>query len=392
MPINYEQLKPQIQKAGEKIGFQTKECRNQENNAFEKIGLLAGELDLAERLKKILTGKTDQRCAIPGTQLINDSFPLETVPAVSVNILAADGSQINPDRHDEISFGLINTAVFVYRSHSSENPRIITETTLLNPEDFELRDTYLNEDQIALKRDVAEREMLAREACLIGNESPVIALTDGPLELFNLRQSLKEQKPLIDQYEASLEQLAAAGVIAAGYIDRPQADLVIRMLDLLLQLPDENQTSRHSYFPLVCDSDLFSLVLKPGERSAIFELNSKSNREMNDRTKLSFFYLNTGRENEPVIIRVEIPAWVAGDEKAVKLLHACLMEQNRILGTKPYPYVLHRAHECAVVPLQEKERIKDLLLRELVAQGERISGKSNKQTMKDISGKKISIR
>lgn len=392
MPVNYDQLKSQIRKAGEKVGSQAKERRKQERDAFEKIGLLAGELDLTERLKTILCGKTDQRCAIPGTQLINGSFPYEIISAESVNILAADGSQINPDRHAEISFGLVNTAVFLFRSHSSENPRITTETILLNPEDFETREPILNEDQIALRRDVAERDLLAGEACRINNGLPVVALTDGPLELFNFRQSLKGQKPLIDQYKASLEQLAEAGVIAAGYIDRPQADLVIRMLDLLLQMPDKYQPSQYSNFPLVCDSDLFSLILKPGERSAIFELYSKSNLEMNDRIKLSFFYLNTGRENEPVITRVEIPAWVAGDEKAVKLLHACLMEQNRILDTRPYPYVLHRAHECAVISLQEKERIKNLLIRELTAQGEWVSGKSNKQTMKDLSGKRIVIR
>jgi hypothetical protein len=85
---------------------------------------------------------------------------------------------------------------------------------------------------------------------------------------------------------------------------------------------------------------------------------------------------------------VEIPQWVADDREKLDLLHAVLVEQCEIMGYKPYPYLLHRAHETAVVRLDEKSQVEQMLSLELRRHGAPIGVKSPKQTAKDHEGRK----
>ena len=81
-----------------------------------------------------------------------------------------------------------------------------------------------------------------------------------------------------------------------------------------------------------------------------------------------------------------MPAWAAEGE-IPDLLHAVLVEQCRVLGGHPYPFILHRAHESAVITYAEKEEVKGLLLREMAANGMNVPEKSNKQIAKDLGVK-----
>jgi hypothetical protein len=86
-------------------------------------------------------------------------------------------------------------------------------------------------------------------------------------------------------------------------------------------------------------------------------------------------------------VRVEIPRWVAGDRSALDLLHAVLVDQCRIMGSRPYPYLLHRAHETAVVHMEEKTQIEQLLSLELRRNEVEVDDPSNKQSAKDLPGR-----
>ena len=55
-----------------------------------------------------------------------------------------------------------------------------------------------------------------------------------------------------------------------------------------------------------------------------------------------------------------------------------------MLGGLSYPYVLHRAHEIAVVGREEKEEVTQMLLAELQAQGVEVGRPSHKQAVKDL--------
>ena len=139
-------------------------------------------------------------------------------------------------------------------------------------------------------------------------------------------------------------------------------------------------------YPLqgLTDRDIYLELLEPGERSGMFAIHSPSAALYRDEITLHFFYLNVGRGG---LARVEIPAWVAGSPEKLDGLHAALIEQCRIMGPRPYPYLLHRAHEVAVVSLQEKQQVTEMIARELRQRGVPVGERSYKQSAKDLPGK-----
>jgi len=69
-------------------------------------------------------------------------------------------------------------------------------------------------------------------------------------------------------------------------------------------------------------------------------------------------------------------------------LQAVLVEQAQIMGSQPYPYILHRAHEIAVVTYEERRQVEELLAGELIRRGLPAGEVSRKQFAKDITGKR----
>jgi hypothetical protein len=244
---------------------------------------------------------------------------------------------------------------------------------------------------ISLLRDVREREILAELAAELA--PPVITLTDGPLELWGARASAAgatgEDAAArgLDAYLNSLSRLHEMDASTAGYVDKPSEDYVVRLLEVASQ-PPEDAPNR----PLlgVRDSDLFRELLQPGERSAVFEMQSRSAsvyRRRDEALAMHFFYLNVGRPNHPWLARVDHLGWVAKDAGKLNSLQAVLIHQGRMLGARPYPYLLHRAHETAVVSLDEKRQLEAMIDHELRKHG--AAGEvSYKQSAKDLSGKR----
>ena len=193
---------------------------------------------------------------------------------------------------------------------------------------------------------------------------------------------------LFNEYLGALQKLADFKTATAGYVDRPRSDLLIRTLELMkLSESDLPQAGRGKTRRLlnVTDSDLFFHLLQPGQRTSVFGIQSLSASKFSGDLALHFFYINIGLPGSPAIARVEIPEWVSDDPLLLSLLHACLVNQCRVLGSRPFPYVLHRAHEVAVVHFAEKDEISNMILHELYQQGQPMRDSSNKQAHKDES-------
>jgi len=250
--------------------------------------------------------------------------------------------------------------------------------------------TY-SDDQVSLERDKTERVLLA-ELAAAAKVKPVITLTDGPLELWGGRSRDPEEQTSyiksLEEYIAALLALHKSGAATAGYVDKPRADLVVRALEVAATPQDKLAEIRKAR-PLrgVTDNDLFESALAPGERSAIFALQTHLADRYAGPLALHFFYLNVGSAKEPWLARVEIPAWVAENAAALNALHAVLIQQCNVLGAFSYPYVLHRAHEIAVVGRDEKDEVTQMLLAELQAQGAPAGHASHKQAIKDLPGR-----
>jgi hypothetical protein len=385
VPVNFQQIQQKVKLIGLQAPAEQKKMSERRQLA---LNLLYDPANTPEKLEKVylraLALNSGLRCAIPTQEVLTHrgAPPALDTPVV---LLAADGSQINPDHHDPIEFGVINTGAIRIVPGSSEPPQEIIRSEMLYGDELQTDAGPVTEDVVAMRRDRNERTMLADLA--VHETLPVVTLTDGQLELFHEPQQAGEFSELFTQYQEALHELARIGAVTAGFVDKPRADLVIRLLELL-QLPDgEFHQAGHLHpFNGLNDAMLFLDLLQPGERSAVFGIQSRSADRFDKALSLHFFYINVGRPGRPWLARVELPRWVAISELLLNRLQAVLIQQCHQLGSKPYPYALHRAHEVAIVRFEEKDQLENMLILELRRQGVEVGEKSNKQFAKDNSG------
>lgn len=359
--------------------------RNKANELLAEHAAKGAEL----RAKVELAAQLDSwlRAAKPTDEPLTAHFPLPAAPG-SLMVIAADGSQINPDRHAALNFYLVNLGAILMRTHSGQAPvqRVQSE---LHYAEYSPTGS-VTQDQVGLERDTNERIFLASLAAE-KHDLPVLALTDGPLELWGSRtQDTQEQQSYLsalEKYLTALQALHASKAITAGYVDKPRADLVVRTLEIAAT-PQEllGDTRKLRYLRGVTDADLFAF-LAPGERSALFAHQNQLSGRYEGPLSLHFFYLNVGNERSSNLARVELPAWVAQNRAALDTLHAALVEQCKLLASRPYPYALHRAHEIAVVSRAEKDEVTNMLQRALEAEGVHTGDMSHKQALKDLPGR-----
>ncbi|MBW8011951.1 MAG: DNA double-strand break repair nuclease NurA [Chloroflexi bacterium] len=391
MPVDFIKVRDQITQIGKTAPKEAKRLKELGEKARQLLDANSGDIDRL-RDKVTLAAKEDQflRCAKPVSESLNAAFSLPPLPETA-SILAADGSQINPDSHAAVNYYLINVGAISLNQGSSAAPIATVQTDIFFGEDIYTTSGTISENLVALKRDQRERQVLAELAQKA--DAPTFTLTDGPMELWGGKgQTTDETKTFsqaLEEYKKALKTLHDLGAATAGYVDKPRAGYVVQLLEVAATHRDELKELRENR-PLrgVSDSALFRSILDPGERSAIFAIQSKSSKSYEGDLALHFFYLNVGRKKKPWLARVEIPAWVVNDETMLNNLHAVLIDQCRIMGSRAYPYLLHRSHEVAVVTREEKEQITEMLVQELNKQHVEFGEISQKQAAKNFSGRR----
>ena len=312
--------------------------------------------------------------AIPTDEPVNAAFPLPPHPA-RLNVIAADGSQIYPDRHGVSLYYLVNVGSIVFRHGLPEAPSTASQPEVF----FEDADLYEEDGgqipsvKIDAERDLRELRELARLAAAEATTAPTVTLLDNGLLLYITLQ-VPDQK-LIDEvigaYLAQLDALQRSGAASAGVVDRPRAASVIRLLRLAtLALNEIGEAELRTLGPFqhITDGMLFGF-LRPGERSALFVNASPANL---DRYRprghtIYLFYLNAGRPGKDSILRVEVPEWIAQDRARLDLVHTAIYEQCR--ASDGFPYVLMRAHELAVVTAGERRAFDQMVSGALIRRG-----------------------
>ena len=393
MPINYQEIYTQIKQ----VGLGAKERRKKKEEAQEQAQKLlethSSNLDfLRSKVDSAKAADSNIRCAVPLDEALGSHYPAPD--SVSATLVAADGSQAIADRHSPVQFCVINVGGIVMKPNSGETPVVEVGSELFFGDDIE-KNGLTTEGGIALQRDYAERSVI--EKMSKGMKGSVVSFTDGTLEIFRAKDvdSPSMYRDVVDKYISVLSRLQGRGIISAGYIDKPSSSLVVKLLELTqITIPEEMEKLRNAP-PLkyVTDRWLFGYnnklfqLLPPGHRSAVFKIQSNAEKTYKGVLELHFFYLNVGTEGHPWPVRVEIPRWVVDDKKQLDLLHAVLVEQCRVMGSKPYPYLLHRAHETAVVKNEEKQQIEQMLSLELRRNSEDVDEGSNKQSAKDLKGR-----
>jgi len=392
MTLDFQQIHEQVVKLGENAPRRQQELIQKKSDARLLLHSRADDLEaLRSKVFDVVEHHDPNlRCALPVKEKLDAGFPLRPLTK-PVTILAADGSQINPDRHAEVEYCLINVGAIQMRLGAPEPPQTyIDSSRLFYDEGLYTASGTITEGLLALKRDLEERKALVDIAAK--SPPPVITFTDGPMELWGAKDSSgeegKEYRKSLEEYKGVLSQLCKLQVTTAGYVDKPAADLVVRLLEVAATSENELEGIRNRRpFRGVRDRDLYERLLPPGERSAIFAIQSKSAEEYPGPLALHFFYLNVGREGRSSLARVEVPAWVVESPEMLEDLQAVLVEQCQALGNRRYPYLLHRAHEAARVSMEEQEEVKQMILFELRKRGVEVGEESAKQGAKDLPGR-----
>ena len=401
MAIDFQQIYERIKEIGLSAEERQKDLDEKRAQARILFNEYADNLDgLRKKVDTALLQDANIRCAYPLDENLDTRVRTPDL-ALDATLIAADGSQIVPDRHAAVQFGLVNVGAIAMQLNSGKTPDIYTDSQLFFGD--ELITEYgatLSEGMIALRRDLAERTKLAElaEDCLASEDcsSPVITFTDGPIELWEEKDPSSNYEKSLSEYLKALSRLQKNNIITAGYVDKPGANLVVRLLEII-QAPKEKLDKKElpKYHPLLGITDRWlygekeNPLLKSGERSAVFAIQTKSKKDYAGLLELHFFYLNVGKEGHPYPVRVEIPKWVADDRKKTDMLHAALIQQSRILGGRPFPYLLNRSHEIAVVSMKEKQYIEQIISKEIQKHGGEVDFESNKQIGKNsLSGRR----
>lgn len=282
-------------------------------------------------------------------------------------VVALDGSQIYPDRHlSSAGCFLLNVggALLSYGEQSRANffsdPQVYVPSDLV-PEDGTLS---FSVDLIDLKREELELMVACREAEeLLTSEPDAVAKTvffiDGTLIFWQLEEKLPEVKArFLASYLASLEYFYRAGLLIAGYISFPKSKELVNLIKLSLCRFDVADCipchSTYTTFPCkavdaLIDTAILRSFLPPFHRTTVFASNSKIVQSYPLHLRPHFVYLDVGKE----IVRLEFPAWIADDARAVDRL--CRVALDQSLKGQGYPVCLAEAHEQAVVKGNDRD-------------------------------------
>jgi hypothetical protein len=339
----------------------------------------------ADQFEELKARAREFSVAMPTDEPLNAIHPAPAMPE-RFTVIGADGSTIAPDHHSATMYYLINAASLTYQHGSGEQPVAVSFPTL----GYKSQDLYEGLKLVAgnlldVRRDTAELKRLADAAEAESHDLaalPLIALTDGTLLLWVLEDLPQDQRrKKVEDYVLHLSRLKAAGAAAGGFISRPRYSDVLRLVWMAYLGKDASRDVIEKQTRGLADRSLFDF-LAPGERSAVFISPSPVNLGYGEH-RIGFFYLNVGGENQTEIARVEAPGWVCGDPDLLNRLHGAVMAQCRLVT--PYPYVLARAHELAVITTDERRQLESFVETALLRHG--LQGQpSQKAFLKGLTG------
>ncbi len=286
-----------------------------------------------------------------------------------VTVVAADGSQIFPDRHVEPPCFLLNVGRVAFQLGTYEPVRLESIPRFyFRQEDvqdlLDERMETVSAEIVSALRDAFELEMLLELARDVRRDDrPLVALLDGTLIRWMIRRLHQREleEELVRRYVYLLEQFQEAGIPVASYISMPGGAEVVNLLRVARGecSPDPPALLLDG----LTDRLLFGHLLRPGERSGLF-LSGSHIQQAYTRHRIVYTYVAVpGPYGMAEIARVEFPAWVAENSDWVDLVHGVLLKECEKGGG--YPMVLTEAHEQAVIRASEREVFYELISRQL---------------------------
>jgi hypothetical protein len=184
-------------------------------------------------------------------------------------------------------------------------------------------------------------------------EVPVLALFDGTLIQWEIKETSETYKNnFVKNFQRMIliaEQLKEP---LAGYISGTHSRDVMEMIRIFLEMKGEDFDKK--LLSIIKDADIFKIILRKGERSAVFRSNAPILNLY--KAPIYFFFLNVGSE----VVRIEIPEFIAFDNDLLEITCALILSQSKKGGG--YPVALKEAHEQAVIKSSERVFIEELFI------------------------------
>ena len=378
MALEYEKLKDQIKSMGI-ASAQRRDTSTQLLDMLQrKLERYAEDWDhinhsLAKLFNENLVDKQKYRAARP----LFETEPLDTgidppqqLPD-RATLIAIDGSQAIPSRHDAHMYFLINIGLIVYEHGGLETPIEYSDPRLAYLGDGVTEEAEeFRSNVISVKRDMAEIETLARQVWEHKYKpAPILAILDQRLQYFPIGVNDKAQSSrYVERWVDGMNTIKSCGALLAGYIERPETGAVIQLLNTLdVGEPSFRAAGLLKRSPIY-DAALFGRILHPGQRTALFEvINGSTNYQpfLDANQEICFFYYRP--PGRAALSRVDIPKWAAQQPEVVDQIHGLLHNQS-VLGVN-YPYVLTRADEIAVVRGKDRTFLDQMIAIEMAKHG-----------------------
>jgi hypothetical protein len=407
LALELNKLTGQVEEMGQALARRQQE---QAELGREAQGALASHAmvtaELRERLNRARREDATWRGADPIGDRLDERHVLLSAPPPCATLIAADGSQIYPDRHGIAPYYLVNRGSIVVRAGTGQPPDVATQPlvyysdTDLYDELGHVRDReYVNRQRDRLEIEALSSLAQAEHSTNAPNggaeaafEAPAVAMLDGPLLLWAPEQtrSRSEQRLIDDQlreFTDHLEAMHRVQTVPIGYVDRPGSAFVLRTLELASLEGEQisREQLRHGRYRRITDRALFS-TLEPNERSGLFASTSRTNDRYRDRgQRILFFYVNVARQagaRHAAIARVEFTEWAA-QPALLDTVQQIVYADCALHG---YPYVLARAHELAVVGNAERANFEAMLQQSMLRCGMRPATASGKASLKQVTG------
>ena len=386
MPFDLGDVVLQLEQVAQHLG------RTQEDRERRLKALLDAAAQVDQTSAQAATRSASERPYLTAQveEALAGGYPSPPSP-VDWCVAAVDGSHIDVDRHLPVSCFLINLggcvltygsqpdAVFFSQPYLATDPLELYLTDLANSADEEAVTGPL----LGLIRTVKELERLAEVAEELPAGLPLLALVDGSLVLWSL--SGQGYRPFVrdviiqDRYLPALEKLRALAqrrpLTLAAYVSFPRSTEVVNAVRCCLcpheaarcRMSCSNRRSVLSPCNLAnefLDRELFQRLLDPGWRSPVYLTNSSVPRDnYGDEQQVYFYYLHAGEE----IARVEVPRWVAQDERLLNLGHSLILDQCQ--RGQGYPVAISEAHEQAEVRTTDRRLFKTMVSETLEREG-----------------------
>jgi hypothetical protein len=282
-----------------------------------------------------------------------------------VAVGAVDGSQIYSDKNYEIPLAVIQTSQILNRHTDDSDYKEITGADIITPDEFEEASVYsFGAEYVDARRFALECDSIMQ--LMKEQDKPVIML-DGALILSHINVLNRNIREIyVRAINKLLEASEKTRAPVIGFIDTTMPRDITLMMHFLFGLKKSKLSDTH----------LFSHLLW-GERTAAFlcdrddrrgeEAHSVLDNYGKFRDQIAFFYM---RVSSGLPARVEFPAWMYEEgmvDKIADIIRAeCVIRSN-------YPDILMRAHEAAVIRMNEHDLFYGMLDNFCKAHGIRIN-------------------